>query len=110
MMGSFAEFEARQCSARIKAALAAAKRRGVKLGGDNGNVPTNKVRALAVKSIKDKADARAADIAPTICALQANGATSLRQIAKGLNAQGISTPRGKQWDAPQVQRVLLRLA
>ena len=39
-------------------------------------------------------DAGAADVAPTIRRLQAEGATSLRAIAAGLNAQGIPTARG----------------
>ena len=63
-------------SARTKAALAAAKKRGVKLGGDRGMVPSVKLRKLATKAIQARAAARAADIAPAIKALQARGATA----------------------------------
>jgi len=42
-----AERERDMISARTKAALAAAKRRGTVLGGDRGGRPTNKTRALA---------------------------------------------------------------
>jgi hypothetical protein len=51
------------------------------------------------------------DLASTIEKLRAAGATSLRAIADGLNAQAIPTARGNgQCSAVQVQRVLQRLA
>src|SRR6267142_1451200 len=49
-----------------KAALAAAKKRGTKLGGNRGVKPTAKMRARSTAVIQQRADARAADIAPTI--------------------------------------------
>ena len=97
-------------SARTKAALAAAKKRGKKLGGNRGVKPTAKMRARSTAVLQQRADARAADIGPTVKALQAGGATSLRAIAEGLNAQGIPTARGQgTWSAVQVARVLERL-
>jgi len=45
---------------------------------------------------------------PAIRTLQDNGTTSLRAIARGLNAQGIPTSRGKRWTAIQVANVLAR--
>jgi hypothetical protein len=57
-----------------------------------------------------RADARAADLAPTIADVQAAGARSLRAIAAGLNARGVRTPRGVgEWSGKQVGRVLARL-
>ena len=42
--------------------------------------------------------------------LQADGATSLRQIAAGLNAKDIPTGLGEgAWIAPKVKRVLKRM-
>jgi len=42
--------------------------------------------------------------------LQKAGATSLRAIADGLNAQGIPTARGSgEWSAVQVMRMLERI-
>jgi DNA invertase Pin-like site-specific DNA recombinase len=111
MMVSVAELEAGMISARTKAALAQAKKRGVKLGGYRGAKPTAKMRARSTAVLQQRADARAADIAPTVKALQAAGATSLRAIAAGLNEQGIPTAKGNgQWSAVQVARVLERMA
>jgi DNA invertase Pin-like site-specific DNA recombinase len=109
-MVAVAELEAGMISARTKAALAAAKRRGQKLGGDRGVKPSAKTRALATAAVEKRADARAADVAPTLAALQQGGATSLRDLAAGLNAQGIPTARGSgKWSAVQVSRVMVRL-
>lgn len=110
MMVSVAELEAGMISARTKAALAQAKKRGVVLGGYRGAKPTAKMRARSTAVLQQRADARAADIGPTVKALQAAGATSLRAIAAGLNAQGIPTAKGNgQWSAVQVARVMSRL-
>ncbi|SHG81258.1 recombinase family protein [Bradyrhizobium erythrophlei] len=110
IMAMVAEEERRMISGRTKAALAAAKARGTKLGGNRGVKPTAKMRALSTVALQQRADARAADIGPTIKALQAAGATSLRAIAAGLNAQGIPTARGSgTWSAVQVRRVLERI-
>ena len=113
-------------STRTKATLEAAKKRGKKLGGVRrkivgwdargkpvyGDVAngSSKGRAAAMRVRQERAATRAADLAPTIRALQAAGATSLRDIAAGLNEKGIPTARGRGiWSAPQVARVLERL-
>jgi DNA invertase Pin-like site-specific DNA recombinase len=102
-----AEDEGRRISARIKDALAAAKRRGKKLGGNRGVVPTDKARELATAALKARAASKAADLAPIIADLRAAGATSLNAIAAGLNEKGIATPRnGNRWTATQVGRLL----
>jgi DNA invertase Pin-like site-specific DNA recombinase len=109
-MVAVAELEAGMISDRTKKALAAAKRKGTKLGGNRGVKPTAKMRAASTAVIQGRANARAADIAPVIAQLQAAGATSLRDIAAGLNDQGIPTARGAgEWSAVQVARVLERI-
>jgi DNA invertase Pin-like site-specific DNA recombinase len=111
IMAMVAEEERRMISKRTKEALAAAKRRGTKLGGDRGVVPSRKSRILAVEALQARANSRAADIAPIIEALQADGAESLRAIAEGLNDAGIPTARGQgKWSAIQVQRTLARIS
>jgi DNA invertase Pin-like site-specific DNA recombinase len=110
IMAMVAEDEALRISERTKAALAAAKRRGVKLGGDRGVIPNARSHKASAEALRLRTAARAADLAPIVKELQAAGKTSLRAIAEGLNAQGIPTARGEgEWTATQVMRVLERL-
>ncbi|WP_336491033.1 recombinase family protein [Methylobacterium nigriterrae] len=110
ILAAVAEHEAQMISARTKAALAAAKARGRKLGGDRGNFLNVRDRgnAASVAVRGGKADRRAADLAPVMRELQAGGA-SLRQVAAKLNVRGIPTARGGAWSAVQVKRVLERV-
>ena len=109
IMAVVAQDEAKRISERTKAALQAAKKRGVTLGGFRGYVPTARMRKLSAEALKERGDARAADLAPIIKELQAAGKTSLRAIAAGLNEAGIPTARGGEWSSPQVMRILERL-
>jgi DNA invertase Pin-like site-specific DNA recombinase len=59
-MAAVAELEAGLISSRTKAALAAAKARGKKLGGDRGDQLTDKAGKLGCKALTARADARAA--------------------------------------------------
>jgi hypothetical protein len=54
-------------------------------------------------------DEKSGGAAPIIADLQAFSATSLRQVVADLNARGIRTPRGGEWSAVQVDRVLDQL-
>jgi DNA invertase Pin-like site-specific DNA recombinase len=108
-MVSVAELEAGMISARTKAALAAAKARGVKLGGYRGSPLSAEARRAGNAALVRAAVSRAHDIAPIIKELQAAGFSSLRAIAAGLTARGIPTAKGHgQWSAVQVARVLER--
>jgi DNA invertase Pin-like site-specific DNA recombinase len=110
ILAAVAEHEAKAISTRTKDALAAARARGKKLGGDRGNLPAvaKEGAKASVAARIAKADNRALDLAPIIEELKAAGAVSLRQIAAGLNAKGIRTARGGDWDATQVKRVMMR--
>jgi DNA invertase Pin-like site-specific DNA recombinase len=110
IMAMVAEEERRMISKRTSDALAAAKARGVKLGGDRGVIPSPEARALAVMALQKRARRRAADIAPIIRSLQNGGAESLRAIADGLNQAGIPTARRGKWSATEVSRMLARIA
>lgn len=108
ILASVAEHEAEMISIRTKAALEAAKRKGVVLGGDRGNCGLiyRKGNKASAKVRGEKARRRAADLLPVIDTIKADGTASLRQIANGLNERGIPTARGGDWSAVQVSRVL----
>jgi hypothetical protein len=109
IMAMVAEEERRMISARTKAALAAARARGVKLGGDRGTRLTAKARAKGREVQKTRARVRAADLSEIVKELQASGAVSLRAIAAGLAARGIPTARGGVWSSVHVMRLLERI-
>jgi DNA invertase Pin-like site-specific DNA recombinase len=101
LLAALAEKERSMVAVRTKAALAAAKARGVQLGGPK----LAEAREAALASIKSLADRRAANVLPII---RGSGGISLHQIADVLNARGITTPRGGQWYAKSVSNVLAR--
>ena len=108
VLAAVAEHEAEMISQRTKAALAAAKRKGVVLGGDRGNARLiyHKGAVASVKVRREAAKSRASDLLPVIESIKAQGTVSLRNIAAGLNMRGIPTARGGEWSATQVARVL----
>lgn len=111
ILAAVAEHEAKAISDRTKAALAAAKARGTKLGGYRGATIDGAARKISMARRKAVADERAADLAPVIRELWADGITSLGGIARALTARGIPTARGTAtWTETQVSRVLARLA
>jgi len=108
VLAAVAENEAEMISQRTKAALAAARRRGVTLGGDRGNAAqiARKGNRASARARGEAAQRRASDLLPVIESIKAEGAQSLRQIADGLNQRGILAARGGEWSAVQVMRVI----
>jgi len=104
ILAAVAEAEREMISQRTKAALQAAKARGVRLGN-----PTP-VRSLesAGQALKANADMRAAKVMKTIREIQKAGVHSLNGIANALTARGIETARGGAWTARAVGNVLTR--
>jgi DNA invertase Pin-like site-specific DNA recombinase len=107
VLAAAAEHEAEMISTRTKLALAAAKRRGIQLGGDRGNTHLiyRKGNKASAKVRGELAQRRATDLLPVIEAIKAEGAASLREIAEGLNLRNIPTARGGEWSAVQVLRI-----
>ena len=110
ILAAVAEHEATMISARTKAALGAAKARGVVLGGNRGNIAGEALKGARASAGKrgQKASERASDLMPVIKAARSDGAATLRQIAEVLNKKGIKSARGGEWSAVQVKRVLAR--
>lgn len=98
-----AEHECDQISVRTKAALAAAKARGTRLGATaSTNLRAHlEERTAAARVFSDR-------LREILVALQQAG-LSQRAIASRLNEMGIAAPRDGGWSLTQVQRVLARL-
>jgi DNA invertase Pin-like site-specific DNA recombinase len=93
-----AQQEAEVISQRTKAALAAAKARGTKLGGFRGRAGTAKTKA------------KAANLKPLLDRINSAGSLSLNKIAEILNRERIPTVSGKGcWNSRLVGRVYKRL-
>jgi len=112
IFAALAEHEREMISQRTRAALAALKARGAKLGK-----PENLTRAAACKGAVNaskartvKADDFAGQVGPMVEAYQAEG-MSLNAIAAKLNTDSILTARGKSgsWTPTAVKNLLARL-
>lgn len=68
----------------------------------------NPVKAGTV--VRDKANARAAEMAPVIEGLRAEGFTTVRALCAELAAREVPTARGGAWNTREVQRLLKRIA
>jgi DNA invertase Pin-like site-specific DNA recombinase len=108
IMAAVAQAERKAISIRTKDALAAAKARGVRLGGNRGNLEDLRkgpARSAEMRSLL--AAERALKVRRQIEAISTGGeAKTLRQIAAALNDRGITAPRGGRWHAAQVKSVL----
>lgn len=105
IMAMFAEEERELISQRTKAALAAAKARGTKLGGYKGGPVPDAGNASAARVAK--ADAFAARVGPLAQELQASG-MALEAIARELTVRGVKTARGGAWTGTAVKNLLAR--
>lgn len=112
IMAVVAEEERNMISARTKAALAAAKERGIKLGGvryAKSEAEMSAMREAGAAKAAAKANGRATELAPMLKAWKADG-LSLSAMAQRLTDQGVTTPRGGAWSPTAVMRALARLA
>jgi DNA invertase Pin-like site-specific DNA recombinase len=105
LYAALAEKERRLISERTKAALAAKKANGAKLGNprniaDAGSIGRNIQMAAA--------DEFVAGLMPLLSSLRSTGATTIGAITRALNERGIRTPRGAQWHVSSVSNLLAR--
>jgi DNA invertase Pin-like site-specific DNA recombinase len=99
ILAAVAEHERDMISQRTKAALAAAKARGVKLG--NPRLEEARSKALA----RRRQRAPAVDLVSIASGLAAQG-LGMREIARRLNRLGLLTARGKPWYGATVGKLL----
>jgi len=100
MLAAFAEHERDQIRARTKAALAAAKARGIVLGRYGREVLSRQNRAKAVELARE--------LAPVLTELR--GHLTFEEMARVMNERGIPTARGRRWHAATVHRLFRRTA
>lgn len=112
LMAAIAEHEREMISQRTRAALQAAKKRGVRLGNPNGAAALlSGCRTAAQASAmtrKLKAARCAAQVWPTLASLLAAG-LSYRAISRTLNVRGVPSSAGGLWHPEQVRRAHRRL-
>jgi DNA invertase Pin-like site-specific DNA recombinase len=116
IMALVAQQEREATSRRTKEALAAAKKRGVRLGNPNGAaalLKAGKGNGASRGAAMAKADANASELKPILEAVLAEGVRSLAGIAAEFNRRGITTARGKatagQWYPSSVRNLATRL-
>ena len=115
LFASLGELEREQIAERTRAALAFRKAHGMKLGSArpghwNGREDRRRAGAAAgsARAAEARRAARApvyAEAGPIAAELRAEG-LSLRAVAAELNGRGLTTPRGADWHAAQVARML----
>jgi DNA invertase Pin-like site-specific DNA recombinase len=108
-VGFVAEEEARATSAPTKAALAAAKARGVQLGNPKLRPGDSNTAADARVFWSSAAEQRTAEVMPYLDAARRAGATTVQGLADALTARGLRRPcGGERWRLWQVRRVPAR--
>jgi DNA invertase Pin-like site-specific DNA recombinase len=97
-----AQAEREAISSRTKAALAAAKARGVKLGNPHGSA--NLKPGIGTEASSEAARSFAHGLLPMVNELEASG-LSLNAIARQFNEDGIRSRRGGIWTAKAVSNL-----
>jgi DNA invertase Pin-like site-specific DNA recombinase len=105
LYAALAEKERSLVAQRTRAALAAKKAAGARLG-NRTNLGEASILGAAANAAQ--ADRHAVNIAPIVRQVQAAGGRTLRAVADALNARGVRTARGGRWHASTVRNLLAR--
>jgi DNA invertase Pin-like site-specific DNA recombinase len=105
LYAALAEKERRLISARTRAALAAKRMGGARLGNPT-NIAT--AGALGRRMQVTAADEFVVGLIPVIEAIRLNGSNTLEAISGALNQRGIRSARGGRWYVSSVSNLLAR--
>lgn len=111
MLGIFATLAQKErelISERTKAALKVRKEQGIKLGNPRASEHMKAINHMGAQARKDNATANDANRKAYAAIKFMQG--TLRDKASYLNENGFTTPRGGQWSAMQVLRLIERFA
>jgi hypothetical protein len=103
-----AEQEREMISARTKAAMAAAKARGIRFGNPHGARAlraAGKGNTAALAALQGSAAEWRARVLPIILAIRSAGLTP-HEIAGELTRRGVRTARGGRWRADTVRAII----
>lgn len=113
ILAAVAEQEREAISRRTREALAAAKRRGVRLGNPNGAAALLRARKgnlASLDAIQLRAHSHAEGLRHVVAEMRAQGIETLGALADALNRQEWPTPRGTgRWHKSSVRNLLARL-
>jgi DNA invertase Pin-like site-specific DNA recombinase len=104
IIAAVAEYEREVIAQRTKAALSAAKLRGVRLGNPRAAEAAHKGREI----MRDEANDYARGLMPIFEGLRTKGVSSYSELARALAERGIPTRRGGQWTAAGVSNIVKR--
>lgn len=104
LLAILSEREKKIIGQRTRDGLAAARRRGVRLGNPNPKEALTK----ALAAIGVRADAYAASLLPAVREIQGTGVKTLQGLATCLNIRGFKSPRGFAFTPQTVKSLLAR--
>jgi DNA invertase Pin-like site-specific DNA recombinase len=105
ILAAVAQAERKAISERTRAALAAAKARGVQLGNPRLRPGTRESALVASAVASARARQRAHELREVLEHAKKQGATTLRLLADHLNDLGVSASQGGRWHPNSVRRV-----
>lgn len=114
LFAAIAEHEREAISQRTKAALQAAKARGVVLGNPNGAAALSRASRTGALESGRRRQARTRHfdevIQGVLAGMRETGIAGARALTLAMNERAIPSPTGLAWHEVQVRRVLQRLA
>jgi DNA invertase Pin-like site-specific DNA recombinase len=109
IMAVIAQSERKAISTRTKAALAAAKARGVRLGNPALQAGSETTARVASRAAQKVAKDRAEELRDVLDDARSKGCKTLQAVADHMNGKGFPTPRGGRWVPASVARLVAQI-